>query len=185
MVTRVETRLTLEEFLQQPETKPASQFIDGKIEVKPMPQGEHSTIQAELVSIINQITKPQKIAYALPELRCNFGDRSLVPDIVVFEWGRIPVTEKGRIANRFNTYPDWSIEILSPQQSQFKVLDNLLYCSEYGTTLGWLINPEEEVILVVFPEQKIKLFRGEDVLPVLENIDLKLTVNEIFSWLNL
>jgi Uma2 family endonuclease len=185
MITTVETRLTLEDFLQQPETKPASEFINGEIEQKPMPQGEHSTIQAELVSIINQVAKPNKIAYALPELRCTFGGRSLVPDVVVFQWERIPRTEKGRIANRFNTYPDWSMEILSPDQSQIKVLDNLLHCSEHGTKLGWLINPEEEVILVVFPEQKVKLFRGEDTLPILEKIDLKLTVNDIFSWLTI
>jgi Uma2 family endonuclease len=179
------TFLTLEEFLQQPETKPASQFINGKIEQKPMPQGEHSTIQAELVSTINKITKPNKIAYALPELRCTFGQRSIVPDVVIFSWGRIPRTEKGRIANRFNTYPDWSIEILSPNQSYTKVLDNLLFCSEYGTQLGWLINPEEEVIFVVFPEQKVKLFKGDDTLPILEKIDLNLTVNDVFSWLNI
>ena len=185
MITITNPSLTLEEFLQQPETKPASEFIEGQIIQKPMPQGEHSTIQAELVSIINQVTKPPKIAYALPELRCTFGGRSVVPDVVVFEWERIPRTEKGRIANRFNTYPDWSIEILSPDQSYIKVLDNLLFCSEYGTQLGWLINPEEEVILVVFSEQKVKLFKGEDILPVLENIDLTLTVNDIFSWLSL
>ncbi len=111
------------------------------------------------------ITTPE-ITYALPELRCNFGDRSLVPDVVVFQWERIPRTEKGRIANRFNTYPDWSIEILSPAQSYLKVLDNLLFCSQYGTKLGWLIPPEEEFILVVFPEQKVKLFKAHDSLPV-------------------
>ena len=35
---------TLEEFLQLPETKPASEYIDGKIYQKPMPQGKHSTL---------------------------------------------------------------------------------------------------------------------------------------------
>jgi Uma2 family endonuclease len=35
----------LEEFLQLPETRPASEYIDGKIIQKPMPQGEHSTLQ--------------------------------------------------------------------------------------------------------------------------------------------
>ena len=49
MITTIDASLTLEEFLQQPETKPASEFINGKIRQKPMPQGEHSTIQAELV----------------------------------------------------------------------------------------------------------------------------------------
>jgi Uma2 family endonuclease len=36
-----------------------------------MPQGEHSTLQGSLVTAINGIAKPQKLAYAFPELRCT------------------------------------------------------------------------------------------------------------------
>ena len=32
--------LTLEEFLQQPDTKPASEYIDGQIIQKPMPKAD-------------------------------------------------------------------------------------------------------------------------------------------------
>jgi Uma2 family endonuclease len=75
--------LTLEEFLQLPETEPASEYINGQIIQKPMPQGEHSTIQTELASTINVALKPQKIARAYTELRCTFGGRSVVPDTVL------------------------------------------------------------------------------------------------------
>jgi len=51
--------MTLEEFLKLPETKPASEYIDGQIIQKPMPQGKHSVIQGELVSTINQVLKSQ------------------------------------------------------------------------------------------------------------------------------
>ena len=37
--------ITLETFLQLPETQPASEFIDGAVIQKPIPQGEHSRIQ--------------------------------------------------------------------------------------------------------------------------------------------
>ena len=47
--------LTLDEFLQQPETKPVSEYIDGKIIQKPMPQGEHSVIQTDLPATVNAI----------------------------------------------------------------------------------------------------------------------------------
>lgn len=181
--SRLNVELTLEEFLQLPETKPASEFINGVIQQKPMPQGEHSRIQSKLGAVINEITETQKIAYAFPELRCTFGGRSIVPDVAVFEWERIPRTEKGRIANRFETYPDWSIEILSPEQSQTKVLDNLLHCCQYGTQLGWLIDPEEETVLVLLPEQKIHLFRGDEKLPLLTKIELEITVNDVVNWL--
>ena len=43
--------LTLEEFLALSETKPASEFINGQIIQKPMPQGEHSLIQTDLAAL--------------------------------------------------------------------------------------------------------------------------------------
>jgi len=114
--------LTLEAFLELPDTKPASQFINGEILQKPMPQGEHSRLQAKLCAGINQATEADKIAYAFPELRCTFVEQSLNPDVAVFRWEHIPRTASGRIENRFFIPPDWSIEILSPGQSQMRVL---------------------------------------------------------------
>ena len=177
--------LTLEEFLKLPETKPASEFINGEIFQKPMPQGEHSRLQFKLCAVINEVVEPQKIAIAFPELRCIFGGDAVVPDVVVFRWERIPVRPSGRIANRFEIHPDWSIEILSPDQSQTKVLGKLLHCSQHGTALGWLIDPEEESILVVFPEQRVQLLRGTAPLPILNEIELELTVEQVFGWLRL
>jgi Uma2 family endonuclease len=178
-------RITLDEFLQLPETEPASEYINGEINQKPMPQGEHSRLQGKLVSTINEVTEPQKVALALPELRCTFGGATVVPDVAVFRWERIPRTESGRIANRFDSHPDWAIEILSPEQSQTKVLRNLLHCSKNGTELGWLILPDEAGILAVHANQRVELLERTDILPIISNIDLSLTVEQIFSWLNI
>ena len=136
-----------------------------------MPQGEHSLLQSELCSVINNITEDAKIAYAFLELRCTFGGNSIIPDVSVFRWSRIPITSSGKIANLFEIHPDWSIEILSPRQSSTKVLENILHCSESGTELGWVIYPEEESILSVFSEQKVHLFRGDQPVPILTGID--------------
>ena len=38
-------RITLEEFLKLPETKPASEYIQGEIIQKPMPKTKHSILQ--------------------------------------------------------------------------------------------------------------------------------------------
>jgi Uma2 family endonuclease len=176
--------LTLEAFLQLPETKPASEFIHGQIIQKPMPQGEHSTLQGEFVTVINAVAKAQKIAIAYPELRCTFGGASIIPDVSVFCWQRIPRSSSGRVANRFELHPDWAIEILSPDQSLTKVLENLLHCSQNGTELGWLLTPEDESILAVFPESRVKFYRGSETLPVLEGITLSLSP-KIFNWLAL
>jgi Uma2 family endonuclease len=177
--------IAIDEFLQLPETKPASEFIHGEIIQKPMPQGEHSLLQVTLCETINQIAKLQKIAKAFPELRCVFGGLAIVPDIAVFRWERIPRSPSGRIANRFEIHPDWAIEILSPDQRYRQVLGKLLHCAEYGTELGWLLDAEDESVLVVDSDRRVREFTNSDRLPVLTGIDLDLTVEQVFSWLSL
>lgn len=176
--------ITIEEFLQLPETEPASEWINGQIIQKPMPQGEHSQLQIDLCETINQIAKPQKIAKAFPELRCVFGGLAIVPDIAVFRWERIPRLSSGRIANRFEIYPDWAIEILSPDQRYKQVLAKLLHCAEYGTELGWLLDAEDESILVVDSDRRVRELKNSDRLPVLTEISLELNVQDVFSWLS-
>jgi Uma2 family endonuclease len=61
--------ITLEEFLEIPDTKPASEFFNGQISQKYMPQGEHSLLQSEILQNINSVIEPLKIGYAFPELR--------------------------------------------------------------------------------------------------------------------
>lgn len=86
MVQASSQPLTLEEFLTLPETKPAGEFINGRILTKPMPKTRHSRLQGKLASTINHVVEEQQIAYAFPELRCTFGGRSIVPDIAVLRW---------------------------------------------------------------------------------------------------
>lgn len=93
-------RLTLEEFLKRPETKPASEYIEGEIIQKPMPKTKHSRLQLRTCNAINQVTENSKIAYAFPELRCTFDGRSIVPDIAVLLWEQIQFDESGEPFDR-------------------------------------------------------------------------------------
>lgn len=178
--------LTLEEFLQLPETEPASEYIDGLVIQKPMPQGEHSAIQTELAPAINAVFKPNQIARAFTELRCTFGGRSTVPDIAVFLWNRIPRKENGGVANIFSLAPDWTIEILSPDQSQTKVTKNILHCLKHGTQMGWLIDPNERCVFVYLFDRPTAVYdEPEARLPTPDFAQgFHLTVEALFGWLN-
>jgi Uma2 family endonuclease len=178
--------LTLDAFLAMPETKPASEFIDHQIIQKPMPQGKHSTVQGDFVPAVNTVLKPNRIARAYPELRCTFGGRSIVPDVAVFKWERIPRDADGRVANAFKLAPDWTIEILSPDQNQTKVVRNILHCLENGAEMGWLIDPDERVVVVYFADRKIAMFEVPDAkIPVPAfAAAFELTVGELFGWLD-
>jgi Uma2 family endonuclease len=177
--------LTLTEFLNEPniEESPAWEYLNGYPVQKPMPQGQHSTLQSELITAINYIGKRRKIAYAFPERRCTFGGKSIVPDLAVIRWSRIPRMATGEVANIFDLAPDWIIEILSPQQSPNRVSTKIIHCLRYGCELGWLIDPGDRSVMIFRPKQEPEIYREDENLPVLTSLDLTVSTNEIFSWL--
>jgi Uma2 family endonuclease len=185
MVQAPSKQVTLEAFLSMPETKPASELIDGEVFQKPMPQGKHSAVQSELVPIVNGSLRRSQIARAFSELRCTFGGRSTVPDIAVFGWDRIVCDSSGEIANTFDIAPDWTIEILSPDQSQTKVVKNIMHCLQHGTAMGWLIDPDERTVFVYYPNNVVAVFeQAGDMLPVPAFAQgLQLTIGGLFECL--
>ncbi len=185
MVQTPTRTLTLEEFLQQPDTKPASEYVDGQIVQKPMPGLTHSAIQAGLVEVIDPALKFGNAGRAFLELRCTFCDRSIVPDVTVLPSAKIPRDEKGKLANEPFATPDWMIEILSPRQSQTKVVKKIMYALAHGTQMGWLIDPDEECVFVYTPDLRTVLYEAPDAqLPVPEfAIAFQLTVGELVAWL--
>jgi len=159
--------VTLEAFLSLPETKPASEYVNGRIVQKPMPQGKHSRLQDKFVKVINAAVEPERVACAFPELRCTFDGSSIVPDIAVFTWSRIPTDERGEITNAFPLAPDWTIEILSPSQRPTRVTKNILHCLRHGAQMGWLIDPEDRSVFIYRPKQEVKILdEAQAVLPL-------------------
>ena len=176
--------LTLEEFLNHPyiEDSPAWEYADGDAMQKPMPKTRHSLLQKRLLA---EIDGHSETYTALPELRCTFAGRSIVPDVAVVAWSRIPVNERGEPEDNFLEAPDWSIEILSPDQKANRVIDNLLHCTKQGGQLGWMIDPDDYSILIFAPQQEPNVCRGSCPLQVLPGVDLELTAERIFEWLQI
>jgi Uma2 family endonuclease len=178
------SNLSLTEFLELPETQPASEYIDAKIYQKPMPQAKHSRIQTRLSSEINQVSESEEKALGLTELRCTFGGRSLVPDIAVFEWSRLVVDEYGEIANKFGISPDWIIEILSLDQFPNRVIDKIIFCINHGTKLGWFIDSNDKSVMVFQPNKLPEVKYNNDKLTVIDVLaNWQITPADIFSWL--
>jgi Uma2 family endonuclease len=185
MVQTPTKSITLEAFLNLPETKPASEYIDGKITQKPMPKGRHSILQSEFVAAINASLRKTGIATGFTELRCTFGGRSIVPDIAVFENSSIPRTENGDIGDIFTTAPDWAIEILSPGQSMTKVLKNISHCIMHGSQMGWAIDLDDRSIIVCQPGQNLRVIDQADTLLTVPKFAsaIRFTLDDLFGWL--
>jgi Uma2 family endonuclease len=165
---------SLDNFLQQPniEASPAWEFIQGKVQQKPMPTLFHSRLQRNLVNAINSQTT---IYEAIQELRCIVPPMSPVPDIAVVKSERL-TDEDGPLQGS----PDWLIEIRSPDQSTLDIQQKILHCLSNGTQLAWLIDIQKKQIWVWENQELPLIYADNDILPSLNNI-LELTVVNVMA----
>jgi len=173
---------TLAEFLDRPDLddSPAWEYFDGRAVQKSMPKFRHSLLQKRLIRAIDAVGDRYT---AMPELRCTFGDRSIVPDVAVIAWERVALKDEGEPIDQFLAAPAWIIEILSPEQSANRVMDKLLHSWQFGSRLAWLVDPQDRSILALLPDQQPLLYRRAAPLPCLPDLPLTLTAEQIFGWL--
>src|SRR5205809_696708 len=112
MRTTIMPRLTLERFLAEPETKPASEYACGEVYQKPMPDGPHAAIQGFLLVMLYPFLTQTGLGRVFPELRCIFGppggERIYVPDLVYVSRAHLP------LPRHLHAAPDLAVEVLSP-----------------------------------------------------------------------
>ncbi len=177
MVLATLQRITLNEFSRLPniEESPAWELLNDQVLQKPMPTFYHSSLQKYLVRAIDNVNS---VYEAFPELRCILSKNSIVPDVTIIHKDRRPLDNSA-----IQGAPDWLIEILSPEQSTTKLISKIQTCLAEGTKLAWLLDSQEEVIMLFRPDQPLQLISGDTTLTVLNGISLELTPNQIFGWL--
>jgi Uma2 family endonuclease len=181
-------RMSLEEFLKLPETKPASELICGEVVRKPMPDDPHSAIQLFLGSLIRAFLLRAQLGKVRSEFRCIFGppgrEQTFVPDLVYVSYQRRTRPDPGQ---RFfqRTAPDLVIEVLFPDQNARRFLAKINFYLRHGVRLVWVIDPQDRVITIYRPDADSRDLRpgdtldGEDVLP-----GFTVAVSDIFAELD-
>jgi Uma2 family endonuclease len=142
-------RLTLEQFLALPETKPALEYdSNGGVKKKVAPRPKHSRLQGTLIARFANFAEPSKLAMALPELRTTFAGASYVPDVSVFTWDRLPLDASGELADECHAPPDIAIEIVSPGQSAAALARRCEWYVAHGVRLAVLLDPRPQDVRV-------------------------------------
>jgi Uma2 family endonuclease len=136
--------LSLKQFLELPEAKPALEYVDGVVRQKVAPKLPHSRLQSKLAEGVNQFTEPRKLAMAFTELRVTFGGRSYVPDVTVYLWHRVPVDAEDNMLEDCVEPPDVAIEILSPGQSAAELARQCQWYVDHGAQIVLLIDPRRQ-----------------------------------------
>lgn len=175
--------LSLEWFLAQPETKPYSEYAQGEVVQKPMPELDHGALQIYLAYLLVGYLRNSKQGRAYTELRCVFGPsgdrRAYVPDVAVI------VAERVTRGGHFRAAPDIAVEVLSPGQPDQRFREKLSFYLVNGVRLVWVVDPKRETIQVLSPGQEpVTLSPGDaldggDVLP-----GFQASLTEVFAQLH-
>jgi Uma2 family endonuclease len=179
------TNLTLDQFLARPETKPYSEYADGEVWQKPMPDKHHGRLLFFMTLLIQQFLDRTPLGDVIPEWRCVFGppgeERACIPDVAYATHERQTVTGRNDRAFLW-TAPDLAIEVLSPDQHADEFADKLLFYLSHGVRLVWVVNPWERTIRIYRPGEASRLLRtgdtldGADVLP-----GFSVAIDDIFA----
>lgn len=183
---RVGSTISLEEFLRLPEIDehPYLEYIDGRIEAKAPPQTKHAVIEKELMKHVDAYSEPRQLGTTFPQLRCTFGGRSIVPDVVFLLDEHIETDEKGEFLDPTLLAPDIHVEILSPDEPVRRCREKLVFSTANGCQLGWLIDPERQIVEVYRPGRPSEWLPPDGVLigsPVLPRY--RLPAVKLFTWL--
>ena len=176
--------LTLEEFLDLPEVKPALEFDEGRVTQKVSPRARHSTLQGAFVESVNRRFRRRKIAVAFPELRATFGGRSFVPDVSVFRWERIPREPSGEVADDVSVAPDIAVEVVSPKQSVNALVRRCLRYTSLGVRIALLVDSADRSVVLFKPGASAVALRGADQIDLDEVLPgFRLAVDDLFKSL--
>jgi Uma2 family endonuclease len=180
----VKRALTLKQFLDMTERKPALGYADGRVAPKFGGDLPHSALMGHLATVIDDFAQPRRMALAFPELRVTFAGLSFVPDVAVLRWERIPRTLTGEIGDDVTTAPDVAFEITSPDEPISALARK---CERYvanGVTVALMVDVGRRLVRLFRPDQPESVLRGSDAIDLQDVMPgFELAVDEVFAAL--
>jgi Uma2 family endonuclease len=179
--------MTLDEFLELPETEPPSEFVCGRIVPKPTPTWFHSRLAARIAYFFEAYFMTHAEGFANVELRHAHREerRSYVPDVSVTRMSRGPSSLAERRSGAIENPPDIAIEITSPEDRPARIADKLAFYLRIGVPLVWIVEPEDRTVSVYRPGMPVQVFGSDETLdgaPVLAEFSMRL--DDLFSVLD-
>jgi len=178
-------RMSLEEFLELPDEKPALEFEpDGTVVQKMSPKGKHSALQKSFIEWIDSFGEPRRLALAFPELRTVFAGAAYVPDVAVYLKNRIAWTAEDEVPDDFTLPPDIAIEIVSPKQSVNSLVRRSVWYVENGVQISLVVDPYDRSVVLFRAAVAPRALRVTDVIDLTQVLPgFKLTVEQVFDAL--
>ena len=158
-LTPLETDMTLEDFLES--DLEGYEYMKGVLIPMPPTSGEHGEISSNVQwYLYSHVRENQLGRVYTSDTGFRIGERVLMPDIAFVSSARLPDDRR----KAFSIPPDLAVEIVSPTDIQYRVIEKAFTYLDAGTRLVWVIEPVAKTVTVYRSETDIKTLTREDTL---------------------
>ncbi len=135
-----------------PETKPATEFIGGRLVQKMSPQGLHAQVQRRLASALGAWADQRGLGRVGTEWDYDLtppGEciNRLVPDVAYLSYERVGYDDEG-VAQIPKIAPDVAVEVLSPGQKMEHLAEKVRIYLAAGCALVVVLDPREQYAIL-------------------------------------
>lgn len=149
------------------QTKPASEWIAGRVVQKVSPSRRHSYAQSRIVSallawadefVTGRVGTEWEFRVAPPGEK----PRTFVPDVAYLSYAKIPAGNE-RAAQYPLTSPDAAFEVLSPRDRKSFIAEKIRVYLASGTSLVAIVDPDARAV-TLHDSSGIRMLTEDDVL---------------------
>ena len=150
-----------------PETKPALEWVNGRVLQKVSPQRRHAVAQARFVAALDAWATAGGFGQVGTEWEFRLrpsGEvrRPLVPDVAYLSYARLPYEDEAA-ADIPRVAPDAVVEVRSPQDRARDIEDKLRVYFACGTSVVFLVDTKRETVVVRDAHGAQTLTRGDAI----------------------
>ena len=155
----IKTDMTLDEFCQS--DLEGYEYVKGELVPMAPPTMEHGDISMSLSLLLGIHIRENQLGRLYPAgTDFKLGDRLVKPDIAFVSSGRLPIDRR----KAFSIPPDLAVEVVSPTDIQYRVVEKAFAYLNAGTRLVWIIEPVGKTVTVYRSQTDIKTLTREDTL---------------------
>ena len=155
----INSDITFDEFLAN--DIEGYEFVKGELKRMSPPTMEHGEISMSLILPLGTYVRNKQLGRLYPaDTTFKLGDRLVKPDIAFVSNERLP--ENRRQGSPIP--PDLAVEVTSPSESQYDIIEKALAYLEAGTRLVWVIEPVAQTVTVYRSKTDIKTLTNNDTL---------------------
>ena len=152
------TTMTVEEFLAS--DVDGYEYVKGELVPMAVPSLGHAKISARITRYLLTYVSENQLGDVYVEAGFQVGERGMKPDVAFISTARLPEDEsKGSPIP-----PDFAVEVLSPTDVQWRVVEKVQAYLDAGTQMVWVVESVMKTVTVYRSATDIKVFTCEDTL---------------------